>query len=64
MKIISSLVLGALFSISQTLAVKVGDSCPAVELHYNFPPDKINLADRIADKNVLLVGLPGAFTPT
>jgi len=29
-----------------------------------FPPMEINLAKRFADKNVVLVGLPGAFTPT
>merc|ERR1719387_2867457 len=29
-----------------------------------FPPMEINLDKRFADKNVVLVGLPGAFTPT
>merc|ERR1719326_2559441 len=29
-----------------------------------FPPMEINLAKRFEDKNVVLVGLPGAFTPT
>jgi 2-Cys peroxiredoxin 5 len=47
------------------LAVKVGDKFPSsIELHHNFPPDKINIADRIANKNTIIVGLPGAFTPT
>jgi peroxiredoxin len=29
-----------------------------------FPPTKVNLAQRVAGKKVILVGLPGAFTPT
>ena len=56
--------LGLLLSITQTFAVKVGDTFPAIELHHNFPPEKINIADRIANKNAIIVGLPGAFTPT
>jgi len=42
----------------------VGDSLPSVELHQGFPPKKYNLADFAKDKNVILLGLPGAFTPT
>ena len=34
------------------------------ELHKGFPPEKINLAKYVAGRKVLLVGLPGAFTPT
>ena len=33
-------------------------------LDFGFPPQKINLAERVANKKVILVGLPGAFTPT
>jgi peroxiredoxin len=29
-----------------------------------FPPKKVNFAEYIAGRNVVLVGLPGAFTPT
>jgi len=29
-----------------------------------FPPEKVNIAQYVAGKNVILVGLPGAFTPT
>ena len=29
-----------------------------------FPPAKIDLAKRVAGKKVVVVGLPGAFTPT
>mmetsp|Transcript_15909 Transcript_15909/g.33180 ORF Transcript_15909/g.33180 Transcript_15909/m.33180 type:complete len:110 (-) Transcript_15909:649-978(-) len=30
----------------------------------NFPPEKINIQDYCKDKSVVIVGLPGAFTPT
>ena len=30
----------------------------------HFPPKKVNVAEYVAGKNVILVGLPGAFTPT
>jgi peroxiredoxin len=47
------------------LAVKVGDTIPEdVDLHFGFPPENINLSSRIEGKRVILVGLPGAFTPT
>jgi 2-Cys peroxiredoxin 5 len=60
-----SLFLGMLLSIfSVAIAVEVGDSIPSIELHHNFPPNKINLADRLANKRAIIVGLPGAFTPT
>jgi peroxiredoxin len=42
----------------------VGDKLPSIELHQGFPPKKYNLADFAKDKSLLLVGLPGAFTPT
>lgn len=40
----------------------VGDKVPSVELHHQFPPVKVNLAEFCADKSVILLGLPGAFT--
>lgn len=42
----------------------VGDKLPSVDLHLGFPPTKHNLADFAKDKAIVLVGLPGAFTPT
>lgn len=42
----------------------VGDSLPSVELHQGFPPKKYNLADFAKGKSIVIVGLPGAFTPT
>jgi len=46
-------------------AVKIGDNMPAVSIHSSFgPPTDVDIAARVADKKVILVGLPGAFTPT
>lgn len=46
-------------------AISVGDKIPiAITLDHGFPPVKVSLATRVAGKKVILVGLPGAFTPT
>lgn len=42
----------------------VGEKVPNVALHKGFPPEKVMLADFCKGKKVVLVGLPGAFTPT
>jgi len=42
----------------------VGDKFPKVEVDKGFPPTKVNLGDRLKGKKTILVGLPGAFTPT
>jgi hypothetical protein len=42
----------------------VGDQLPNVDLQLGFPPKKHNLADFAKNKSILVVGLPGAFTPT
>jgi hypothetical protein len=42
----------------------VGSKLPSVEIDCGFPPEKVNLAERTKGKRVILVGLPGAFTPT
>jgi len=45
--------------------IAVGDKFPNVEVDAaSWPPTALNLNDRIKDKKVILVGLPGAFTPT
>ena len=58
---------GAAIGIARRAAstVAVGDAIPSgIELHAGFPPAKFDLSERIANKSVLLLGLPGAFTPT
>jgi len=65
MKISGRSLLAAALLVVGASAVKVGEKIPAdVDLHLGFPPEKINLSQRIAGKKVILVGLPGAFTPT
>jgi len=44
--------------------VKVGDAIPDVSLDKGFPPEKFNLKEFCKGKKIVLVGLPGAFTPT
>ena len=44
--------------------LKAGDSVPSVELDLGFPPSKVDLAAHVAGKRVILMGLPGAYTPT
>jgi len=47
------------------LNIADGDAIPSVELFQGFPDvNKINIADYVKGKNVIIVGLPGAFTPT
>ena len=42
----------------------VGDKLPSIDLQLGFPPKKYNVAEFCKDKSVILLGLPGAFTPT
>lgn len=44
--------------------IKVGDMIPDVSLDKGFPPSKVSLREATKGKKVVLVGLPGAFTPT
>ena len=41
-----------------------GDKMPNVTLDKGFPPKKVPLSEIMGGKKVILVGLPGAFTPT
>jgi len=47
----------------QATTVKVGDEIPNVGLDDGFPPEKLMLGDYCKGKTVVVVGLPGAFTP-
>ena len=58
-------VAGATFSSQNTLAFAAPSKLPSVEVLQGFPDvEKINVAEYCAGKNVIIVGLPGAFTPT
>lgn len=45
-------------------AIAPGDKLPTVELDSGFPPEKVDIFEYTKGKNVFIVGLPGAFTPT
>jgi hypothetical protein len=49
---------------SPSSPVKVGDKVPPAVLHFGFPPQKVFLPSYAANKKMILIGLPGAFTPT
>ena len=60
-----SLVLLASASLTAAFApIKAGDSLPTANLHSGFPPDMVSITDYAKGKNMIIVGLPGAFTPT
>ena len=43
----------------------LGDHAPDVGLDVSFPaPKEVNFAHRCKGRRVILLGLPGAFTPT
>lgn len=44
--------------------LRAGDEIPDVSLHAGFPPEKKSLSELCKGKLVVLVGLPGAYTPT
>lgn len=47
------------------LGIAVGDKIPDTELMKGFPDVvKTKVSDYASGKNVIIVGLPGAFTPT
>lgn len=65
MRILSFVVAASSVAYSLALAaIKPGDKVPPVDLHFGFPPQMINAAARTAGKKSLMIGLPGAFTPT
>ena len=61
---VDAAVLGACV-MGQKMSVKAGDTIPSVVLcdGMQFPPKLVNVADEIKGKKVLIMGLPGAFTP-
>jgi hypothetical protein len=44
--------------------IKVGDTVPSVEIDLGFPPSKVNVLEHTQKGTFILMGLPGAYTPT
>jgi len=50
---------------STSMNIAVGDDLPSATLFKGFPdPETIDSAEYAKGKNMIIVGLPGAFTPT
>jgi len=48
-----------------SLRIAVGDQIPSATLFKGFPdPEKIDIAEYTKGKKMIIIGLPGAFTPT
>ncbi|ODM99695.1 Peroxiredoxin-5, mitochondrial [Orchesella cincta] len=45
------------------MPIKVGEKLPSVELFEGNPGNKVNIADAVKGKRVVIFGVPGAFTP-
>jgi len=45
------------------MPIKVGDKLPSVDLFEDNPGKKVNIADAVKGKRVVIFGVPGAFTP-
>ncbi|CAH2077184.1 unnamed protein product, partial [Iphiclides podalirius] len=43
--------------------VQVGDTLPSVDLFEDSPANKVNIAELVSGKKVVLFAVPGAFTP-
>jgi 2-Cys peroxiredoxin 5 len=46
------------------MPINKGDKIPSVDLFEGTPGNKVNIADAIKGKKVIIFGVPGAFTPT
>jgi peroxiredoxin len=44
--------------------ISPGSKIPWADLHWGFPPKLINVPEYCQGRSVVIVGLPGAFTPT
>jgi len=50
--------------IATASGIKVGDMLPEAKLDAGFPPEAVSTTGLCKSKKIVLVGLPGAFTPT
>lgn len=67
MKFLSTLAVALMASSAAAFsAIAPGAKIPSLTLDKGFVPDpeKINMEEYTKGKNVFVVGLPGAFTPT
>jgi peroxiredoxin len=64
MRLVSALLLASAGLTAAFAPIKVGQSLPAANLHSGFPPEMVSITDYAKGKNMIIVGLPGAFTPT
>jgi 2-Cys peroxiredoxin 5 len=45
------------------MSIQVGDQIPSIEVSTGTPGNKVNMAELCAGKKVVLLAVPGAFTP-
>merc|ERR1712038_1014857 len=61
----SSALVRSISSTARTMApIKVGDAIPSVDLFEGTPGNKVNLAEECKSGKHVIMGVPGAFTPT
>merc|ERR1711997_986252 len=61
----SSALVRSISSTARTMApIKVGDALPSVDLFEGTPGNKVNLAEECKSGKHVIMGVPGAFTPT
>merc|ERR1711884_817063 len=61
----SSALVRSISSTARTMApIKVGDAIPSVDLFEGTPGNNVNLAEECKSGKHVIMGVPGAFTPT
>jgi len=51
-------------AVASVRGIKVGDTLPDAFVDEGFPPTKVSTKSLCTNQKIVLVGLPGAFTPT